>query len=101
MNFDKASFSIGQTVNAIDAAINTGTLDTGANFDTDLAAVVNAGHLGIGDAVLFTVSASSTGLAGHTFLVVDMNGVAGYQANGDLVIDVTGHTGTLTAGEFF
>jgi len=35
------------------------------------------------------------------FLVVDMNGIAGYQAGQDLVTDVTGHTGTLTASEFF
>ena len=101
LNFGEASFDIGHTVNGIDAAINTGTLDTGVNFDTDLAAVVDSGHLGIGDAVLFTVSASTTGLTGHTFLVVDMNGAAGYQASQDLVMDVTGYTGTLVTGNFF
>ena len=101
MNFDNADFNIGQTVSAIDTAVTTGTLDTGANFDADLAAAIGAGQLGANDAVLFTVDSSSTGLAGHTFLIVDMNGAAGYQAGADLVIDVTGYTGTLTAGEFF
>jgi len=38
----------------------------------------------------------------HTFLVVDMNGVAGYQAGQDLVIDVTGgsHFNSLGTGNF-
>jgi hypothetical protein len=30
------------------------------------------------------------GLAGHTFLIVDANGVAGYQSGEDYVFDVTG-----------
>jgi hypothetical protein len=39
-----------------------------------------------GDAVLFTASAGS--LAGHTFLVVDANGIAGYQAESDAVVQL-------------
>ena len=57
-----------------------------ASFDQDLAAAVNAGHLAGHQAVLFTPAAG--GLAGETFLVVDVNGVAGYQAGADLVIDL-------------
>ena len=38
-------------------------------------------------AVLFTPTAGDE--AGKTFLVVDANGTAGYQANADLVIDVS------------
>jgi hypothetical protein len=104
MNFDAASFSIGNfdssLVSGIDAAVTHGTLDTGASFDADLAAAIGAGQLGSHHAVLFTADSSSTGLDGHTFLVVDVNGTAGYQAGQDLVIDVTGYTGTLSAGEF-
>ncbi|HTQ14143.1 MAG TPA: bluetail domain-containing putative surface protein, partial [Rhizomicrobium sp.] len=83
---------------AIDAAITSGALST-ASFDSDLAAAVDAGHLAAGDAVLFT--ADSGTLSGHTFLVVDHNGQAGYQAGQDYVIDVTGYAGTLTTASFW
>jgi hypothetical protein len=41
-------------------------------------------------------------LSGHTFLVVDENGTAGYQAGADLVFDVTGasNMGSLAVGDF-
>jgi hypothetical protein len=39
-------------------------------------------------------------LAGETLLVVDANGVAGYQAAADYVIDVTGIVGALTVADF-
>ncbi len=53
-----------------------------ATFDSDLAAV--ATNMGNHQGVLFTVSSGD--LAGKEFLVVDLNGVAGYQSGGDLVI---------------
>jgi Ca2+-binding RTX toxin-like protein len=91
---------LGFSVNAINAEVTAGRLDSGANFDTDLAGIINAAHLGAHDAVLFT--ASKGDLHGHTFLVVDLNGVAGYQAGQDLVIDVTGgtHLSSLSTGNF-
>ena len=61
-----------------------GTLST-ASFDADLAAGLD-GILGAGQAALF--SASSGSLAGHVFAVVDVNGVAGYQAGQDVVIEL-------------
>ena len=73
------------TVSGVGAAIAAGSLST-ASFDQDLAAAVNAGHLASHQAALFTPSAG--GLAGETFLIVDVNGVAGYQAGADLVIDL-------------
>jgi VCBS repeat-containing protein len=91
-NFDTSSDVInlrGFFANAVDTAITSGTLGS-AHFDAFLARDVNATNLAAHDAVLFTASAGS--LAGHTFLVVDINGVAGYQANQDFVIDVTGGT---------
>jgi hypothetical protein len=39
-------------------------------------------------------------LAGHIILIVDGDGSAQYNAGSDYVIDITGHTGTLTTGDF-
>jgi Ca2+-binding RTX toxin-like protein len=86
----------GTPVTGIDAAIATGALST-ATFDSDLAAALS-GHLKAHHAELFT--AGSGTLAHQTFLVIDLNGVAGYQANADLVIHLTGQSGTMTAGDF-
>jgi len=79
----------------MDPAIN-GSLPT-ASFDADLGAALS-GHLNAGDAILITANAGT--LHDEVFLVVDMNGIAGYQAGQDLVIDVTGYSGTLTTGDF-
>ena len=101
-NFDASAdtFKIaGHGVNAIDTAIASGHL-SGTSFDSDLSNAVNAAHLAAHDAVLFT--ADSGTLHGHTFLVVDVNGVAGYQTGQDIVIDVTGgaHLSSLSTANF-
>jgi Ca2+-binding RTX toxin-like protein len=88
---------IGGATTGIDAAVTTGSLST-PTFDSDLATDVGAGQLAAHHAMLFTADAGT--LSGHTFLVVDENGTAGYQAGADLVIDVTGATGTLTTANF-
>jgi len=80
-------FDLPFAVHGVDAAVADGALST-ASFDSDLAAAVGPGQLGAGHAVLFTADTGT--LSAHTFLVVDANGVAGYQAGADLVIDVTG-----------
>lgn len=87
-HFDAASdkFSLWFAVSGINAAITKGTLSK-ASFNSDLAAAVNSTHLGAHHAVLFSPTAGDQ--AGKTFLVVDANGTAGYQANADLVIDVS------------
>jgi Ca2+-binding RTX toxin-like protein len=87
----------GTTVANIDTAVSGGTV-TASHFDLDLAARVGAGQLHAGDAVLYTPSGGY--LSGHTLLVIDANGVAGYQAGADYVIDITGMTGTLTTANF-
>jgi Ca2+-binding RTX toxin-like protein len=98
INFNNAKIYIaGHTVSAVDAAVNTGALST-ATFDADLAAAVGAGQLGAGHAVIFT--ASSGTLAGDHFLVVDANGVAGYQAGADYVMLLDSPTGTLNTHNF-
>jgi len=87
----------GVAVTNIDPAVTTGSLST-ATFNSDLAAAIGASHLLAHAAVLFTPSGGT--LAGHTFLIADTVGMAGYQANHDLVADVTGAKGPLTTGNF-
>ena len=89
--------AIGALPSAIDAAVINGALST-ATFDGDLATAIGAGQLGAQHAVLFTPDAGT--LSGETFLIVDENGAAGYQAGADLVIDVTGFSGSLTVANF-
>ena len=62
----------------------SGSLSTGS-FDADLEAALD-GVLGAGQAALFT--ANGGGLAGHVFAIVDANGVDGYQAGEDFVIEL-------------
>jgi hypothetical protein len=81
-------FKLGFVPSAINSAITSGALDT-SNFDNNLAAAVNSSTLGAHDAVLFTPSSGN--LAGQTFLIVDANGQAGYQAGKDFVIDLGHH----------
>jgi Ca2+-binding RTX toxin-like protein len=84
------------TVTGLDAAVSHGSLST-ASFDADLSTALGASALGAGHAVLFTADQGE--LSGQTFLVVDANGQAGYQAGEDYVIhlasappaDLSGH----------
>jgi len=88
-NADHDKFSFIQDITAVDATIHGGTLTT-ANFENDLAAAVN-GHLNATHAILF--EPTNGNLAGTTFLIVDGNGIAGYQ-NGsvDFVIQLESAT---------
>jgi Ca2+-binding RTX toxin-like protein len=99
-NVSRDFFSLvgGQTISAVDAQVTAGALST-ASFDTDLAAAVGASQLGADHAVVFTPNSGT--LSGTHFLVVDLNGVAGYQAGQDLVIDLHAATSlALTTANF-
>jgi hypothetical protein len=100
LNLQTDTFNLSVQVTGVDAAVASGTLDTGTHFNSELAADIGAGQLAAHHAVLLTVTAGN--LAGHTFLIVDANGQAGYQANQDIVIDVTGgqHLTGLNTGDF-
>ncbi len=74
-------------VGGVDSALEHGLLSQ-AHFDANLAAAVDAVHLAAGHAVLFTPDSGN--LAGHTFLIVDANGAAGYQAGQDFVFQLEG-----------
>jgi Ca2+-binding RTX toxin-like protein len=91
-------FDVSVAVTGVDATVASGTLGS-AHFDADLVAAVGAGQLAADHAVLFTPTAGA--FAGHTILVVDVNGVAGYQAGQDLVIDLQNAVNlSLTTGNF-
>lgn len=92
---DKIDFNF--TVTGIGATVSTGALST-ASFDANLASVIGAGQLAANNAVLF--QADGGDLAGLTFLVVDANGVAGYQAGSDYVIQLTTPPASLVTGDF-
>jgi Ca2+-binding RTX toxin-like protein len=91
-------FTFAVQVTAIDPAVASGALNTGA-FDANLAAALT-GKLGAGHAVLFTPNSGT--LMGHTFLVVDANGIAGYQSGQDFVIQLNGatHLSSLSLADF-
>jgi hypothetical protein len=73
------------TMTGIDTAITIGALRK-HHFDNDLAAAADAAHLDVDHAVLFT---PDDGLhAGDTFLLVNLDGVAGYQPGNDLVVQL-------------
>lgn len=93
------TFDLPVTVSGIDAALTTGALN-GGQFDSNLAAAVDAGHLAAGHAMLFTPDSGN--LAGHLFLVVEANGTAGYQAGEDFVVQLEAatHLGALSTGTF-
>lgn len=79
-------FDLDVAVTNIDAIVATGKLREG-HFNNDMAAAVAAANLGAHHAVLFTPDTGD--LAGHTFLIVDANGTAGYQAHQDYVFDLS------------
>jgi len=85
------------TITGINTKVTSGALST-ATFDANLTSAISSSHLGAHHAILFTPTSGT--LAGQTFLIVDLNGVAGYQSGHDLVIRMNGATGTLAAGGF-
>lgn len=80
-------FNVPGTIGGLDHAITSGKLST-SSFNADLANVLTTSHLHAHHAVEFTPSSGT--LKGDHFLVVDVNGHAGYQANADLVILLSG-----------
>lgn len=102
VGFDAASnkIDLNFALSVVDAAVVTGSLST-ATFDTDLAAAIGSAQLGVHHAVLFTPDAGT--LSGKTFLVIEDNGAAGYQAGGhDLVVqlDSAVNMGSFGAANF-
>ena len=99
-NFSKDIFdtpgAVG-TITGINTKVTSGALSTGT-FDANLTSAISSNRLSAHHAVLFTPNGGT--LKGQTFLVVDLNGTAGYQAGADLVIRMVSASGTLAAGGF-
>jgi Ca2+-binding RTX toxin-like protein len=100
VDFDAGADVIGLKVDVtnIENSIANGTLSKN-HFGDDLEAQIGNGELGLHSAVLFGVNDGGA-YDGHVFLVVNLNGTAGYQAGPDLVLDVTGISGTLGTDNF-
>ena len=99
-NFGADSFDIPGgvgVITGINAKVTSGSLST-STFDANLTSAISSSRLGAHHAVLFTPNGGT--LSGATFLVVDLNGMAGYQAGADLVIRMNASSGTLAAGGF-
>ena len=90
-------FDFNFTVTGVDATVGSGALST-ASFDANLAAIIGAGQLAANHAVL--LQADGGDLAGQTFLVVDANGIAGYQAGADYVLRLDSPPASLTVADF-
>ena len=87
-------------VTGVDASITGGSVGS-RRFDSNLASAVNASKLAAHHAVLYTPSSGVP--AGSKLLIVDANGVAGYQAGADVVILLgasSTNLGSLTAADF-
>lgn len=87
----------GTVVTGVDTQVNGGTLTTAA-FDVQLALNVGPLQLAAGHAVLYHATAGDFA-SDNLWLIVDANGVAGYQASADYVFNVTGgdFTGLATS----
>jgi hypothetical protein len=83
-NADMDNLKLWTGVTGVDAIVHGALSD--ATFTRDLSAAVNAAHMAAHHAVLFAPDAGDH--AGQLFLIVDTNGVAGYQAKADLVIQL-------------
>jgi len=95
-NANEDKLQLPAAVTGINTAVTSGALSS-ATFDANLKSAMS-GHLSTHHAILFTPNSGT--LSGQTFLIVDLNGVAGYQSGQDLVVRLTGQTGTLAMGGF-
>jgi Ca2+-binding RTX toxin-like protein len=97
-SFDAAAdhFAMQLDISAFDASV-TGVSLSVASINSDMKNAL-MGHLHANDAILVTANAGT--LSGHTFLVVDGDGAAGYLGGNDILIDITGYSGTITTANF-
>ncbi len=83
IDFTQDAFDMPVEITGVDAAIVDGALNK-ASFDADLAAAADGAHLAAGHAVLFTPDSGK--LHGKTFLLIDVDGIAGYGSGVDIVV---------------
>lgn len=101
IGFDAGSdlFDLPVTVAGMDPPVTSGRLSE-ANFNVDLAAAADASTLLAHHAAVFRPDTGAH--AGETFLIVDANGVAGYQAREDFVFRLANpdNLGALSTEQF-
>ena len=98
MNLDEDVFDIGFVPTAV-SRLEGGRLRA-VRFGDDLAAILDPDILGVGEAILFDPSRGSFESPRTLFLVVDTNGVAGYQDGFDIVIGLESAVGQITLADF-
>lgn len=76
-------FDLTLAITGIDTSVSGGNLSK-ATFNADLEAAIGNSQLGVAHAVLFTPGTGD--YAGKTFLIINVNGQTGYEANADLVV---------------
>jgi Ca2+-binding RTX toxin-like protein len=84
-DFEQDKIKLPVAVTDVEFNINNGALNV-ATFDDDMEAAVTAAKLDEQHAVIF--NPSSGDFLSHTFLIVDANEEAGYQAGEDFVFDL-------------
>lgn len=92
---DSDRFDLPGVVSLLESTVN-GTADA-ATFDADIASAIGPA-LYAGHAMLLDVTGGE--YVGTTFLLVDGDGLTGYTAGADYVINATGITGTLDTSDF-
>jgi Ca2+-binding RTX toxin-like protein len=101
LRFDAAAETVDldTAVAAFDARVNAGRLTKEA-FDSEMQDAIGAAQLGAGHAVIFDPNQGN--LSGVSFLIVDGNGTAGYQAGEDYVFRINEVTNqaSLDASDF-
>lgn len=95
-NFDADKLDLFMTVAAI-ASPASGTINSGS-FNTDMGAAIND-NLAANNAIL--VTATGGDLNGTVFLVIEGGGTgSGYDSGTDVVLNITGFSGTLDTSDF-
>ena len=98
MDLNEDVFDFTKIPVSIAGQINSGSLSQ-ASFDADLATALDFA-LAPNEAILFDPSSGDLNIAGHLYLVVDVNGDGAYVAGQDYVVQLVNMTGTLTLDDF-
>jgi Ca2+-binding RTX toxin-like protein len=88
------------TVTGLDSSLTTGSLSDGPTYVSDFETAIDDTILAANHAVVWTPDAGAD--AGDTYLVIDANGIAGFQSGQDYIIELEDakHLADLDLGTF-
>lgn len=86
------------SITGVDADVTSGKVNAG-KFDAGVSHAILPAQMAAGHAVLFTPDTGT--LAGHVYLIIDGNGVSGYQPGADFVIELIDAVDTAITGANF